>query len=79
APSPATVALGGAPARRNWRLQAVPARLALRDGAATAELRPVRPSGDPFELATATGYALLPADTDPQELGACEYRGYGAD
>jgi len=61
--------LGGARWRANARLQAVPVRLrAGADGRLQAELRPGSPSGDPFALLGADGYALLPANAQPDQL-----------
>ena len=54
--------VGGAPWRANSRLQAVPARLAPSPGGElVAELLPPSPSGDPFGLLLADGYALVPS------------------
>lgn len=64
------VRLGGALPRRNRRAQAVPARLATTpDGVAEAVLAQVRPSGDPFGLLDADGYAVIPAGAEPAEIG----------
>jgi molybdopterin molybdotransferase len=68
------VRLGGALPKRNRRAQAVPARLATgADGMAEAVLSPVRPSGDPFGLLDADGYAVIPAGADPAALGAVPF------
>jgi molybdopterin molybdotransferase len=70
--------LGGAPFKRNWRLQAIPARLALDEqGRATAELAKVRPSGDPFSLLDGGGYALVAEDADPTAVRLAPFQGYG--
>lgn len=64
------VHIGGALPRRNRRAQAVPARLATTsEGLAEAILAPVRPSGDPFGLLDADGYAVVPAGVEPGEAG----------
>jgi molybdopterin molybdotransferase len=64
------VKLGGTLPRRNRRAQAVPARLSTTaDGEALAVLAAVRPSGDPFGLLDADGYAVIPAGAEPAELG----------
>jgi molybdopterin molybdotransferase len=69
-----SVRLGGVLPRRNRRAQAVPARLATSPGGgAEAVLAPVRPSGDPFGLLDADGYAVLPAGVEPAELGAVPF------
>lgn len=58
--------LGGAPFRRNRRLQAAPAAIRAAAGSGLlAELAPPSPSGDPFGLLGSDGYALLPGDADP--------------
>ncbi len=57
--------LAGAPQRRNWRAQAVPARRGADGAPGSFEALPLGPSGDPFALAHADGYVLLPADREP--------------
>lgn len=61
----ASARIGGAPFRPNARVQAAPAVFAVRDGELWAELLPPSPSGDPFALSRAGGYALLPAGAEP--------------
>ena len=57
---------GGALPRANSREQAVPAQLGPDEhGALVARMLPVSPSGDPFALVPANGYALVPAGTAP--------------
>ncbi len=57
---------GGVLPRANAREQAVPALLAPdAHGALVAHMLPVSPSGDPFALAPANGYALVPPGTAP--------------
>ncbi|MGE3175306.1 MAG: gephyrin-like molybdotransferase Glp [Planctomycetota bacterium] len=51
--------------RSNARLQAVPARLELRAGAAVAVLGGAQPSGNPFSVLDASAYALLPPGAAP--------------
>ncbi|MGA1523333.1 MAG: molybdopterin molybdotransferase MoeA, partial [Planctomycetota bacterium] len=69
-----SVRLGGVLPRRNRRAQAVPARLATSPGGgAEAVIAPVRPSGDPFGLLDADGYAVLPAGVEPAELVAVPF------
>jgi molybdopterin molybdotransferase len=61
--------VGGAPFKPNRRLQAVPAALSLQqDGSVRADLTPPRPSGDPFGLLPADGYALIPPDAAPGSI-----------
>ena len=55
----------GAAFRPNWRLQAIPASMALAAGEVVAVLETARPSGDPFGLTAADGYVLVPAEADP--------------
>ena len=44
----------------------MPARLVGdADAGLTAELSPARPSGDPFSLVRANGYALIPEGQEP--------------
>lgn len=58
--------VAGQPFRKNWRLQAVPARLHTDSaGQLVAELGSSKPSGDPFGLVGQSAYALIPPDTDP--------------
>lgn len=69
----------GVPFRRNRRVQAVPARLrAGEDGVLEARLQEMRPSGDPFALAQADGYALIPSDSDPEEVRVAPLRVFAA-
>lgn len=57
---------GGTLPRANAREQAVPALLAPdAHGALVAHMLPVSPSGDPFALAPANGYVLVPPGTAP--------------
>lgn len=70
--------VGGAPFRKNWRLQAVPAALALGAGRAVLELQDSRPSGDPFSLLGGVGYALIPGDTAPGTEGDVEFVGFAS-
>lgn len=57
---------GGVLPRANAREQAVPALLAPdAQGALVAHMLPVSPSGDPFALAPANGYALVPPGSAP--------------
>jgi molybdopterin molybdotransferase len=75
----AQAALGGAPFRANSRLQATPARLRFgADAMALAELLPGSPSGDPFSLLAANGYALLPPDSRPGQLPRAVVVGYAS-
>lgn len=72
-----TLRLGGVAPRRNRRTQAVPARLTTDgDGQAVAELGAVRPSGDPFSLLGGDGYAIVPADVEPDSLRVVRYVDY---
>ena len=65
-PPQARAQLGGVPQRQNAREQAVPCSLQLLlDGRAQANALPPSPSGDPFGLLLADGYALLPAAEAP--------------
>lgn len=76
-PAPASsVRVAGAPAVRNARQQAIPARLVARDGCLEAELDVVRPSGDPFSLLGGRGYALIPAGADPATLTRVDFVPY---
>ncbi|MBX3463332.1 MAG: molybdopterin molybdotransferase MoeA [Planctomycetes bacterium] len=60
---------GGAPWRPNARLQAVPVRLAAgEDGTLRAVVAAPSPSGDPFGLIGADGYALVPAGQRPGDV-----------
>lgn len=76
ATSTASVRMAGAPAARNARQQAIPARLVAREGCLEAELDVVRPSGDPFSLLRGQGYALIPAGEDPVTLARVEFVPY---
>lgn len=59
----ATVPVGDTAWQRNGRLQALPARLLpAADGGLTAALVPPSPSGDPFGLAGADAYVLVPGN-----------------
>jgi molybdopterin molybdotransferase len=73
-PAMRRASLGGVRCRRDRRSQAIPARL-VDDGAgrAVAELTALRPSGDPFALVGAEGYGIVPADTEPAELGTIRF------
>lgn len=63
---PEVARAGGTLPRANAREQAVPALLAPgADGALVAHMLPVSPSGDPFALAPANGYVLVPPGTAP--------------
>lgn len=67
----ATAPAAGAPWRPNARLQAIPARLVPGpDGELLAALAPSSPSGDPFALAGADAYALVP----PQQPSVARLR-----
>src|SRR5690606_13004686 len=66
-PAPLGVRRAGVPSRRNRRAQIVPATLAVdADGVLAARLRALRPSGDPFGLVGAHGYAIVEAGADPE-------------
>lgn len=79
APPAAGARLAGAPQRPNPRLQAVPVALQLQaDGAAQLQALPSSPSGDPFGLLGADGYALLPAETAPQPGAVVVYVPFAA-
>jgi molybdopterin molybdotransferase len=62
--------LAGTAPRGNRRLQALPASLRVAaDGALEAVLEAARPSGDPFTLLRADGYALVPPGERPPQVG----------
>ncbi len=67
--------------RRNWRLQAVPARLHTDpDGRLIAVLGSGKPSGNPFGLVDFSAYALIPPDTDPDpelQVPVVSFAGHG--
>ncbi len=67
-----SVRVAGAPFRKNWRAQAIPAVVGEASDA-VAELQTVRPSGDPFGLAVADGFAIIPADTAPEDVDRVEF------
>ena len=70
------VALGDTTWKKNWRMQAVPARLVRGpDGALVAELAKPSPSGDPFSLLDGTCYALVPPETARDDVDAIELSG----
>lgn len=74
APPTARAQLAGAAQRPNAREQAVPAALRLSaDGRAEAAALAPSPSGDPFGLLGADGYALLAAGTPPQAGAAVPF------
>ena len=65
-PGALSARLTGAAFRRNWRTQAMPARLSTDlDGTLCAEIEAARPSGDPFGLLHGDGYAVVPAEAEP--------------
>jgi molybdopterin biosynthesis enzyme len=62
--------------KKNWRMQAVPARLvAGADGGLAAELARPSPSGDPFSLLLGSCYALVPSDTARDQVDSIELSG----
>lgn len=69
--------VAGVPVRRNRRAQAVPAKLRADGATLAAELSAVQPSGDPFSLLGADGYALIPADVEPPPGTPVVFRRYG--
>lgn len=70
---------GGAPVKANARTQAIPARVTTdAAGRLIAALAAVRPSGDPFGLLGADGYALVEAGVDPASLSVLAYVPYAA-
>lgn len=74
------VPLGDTTWKRNWREQAVPARLvpAGADGALVAELARPSPSGDPFSLLDGSCYALVPPETARDAVEAIDLAGGSA-
>ena len=71
--------LGDTTWKKNWRMQAVPARLvAGADGVLTAELARPSPSGDPFSLLFGDCYALVPPETARDEVDAVDLSGGAA-
>jgi len=73
-----SVRLGGSGFRRNWRAQAIPARL-VQDGAElVAELRAARPSGDPFGVCEGDGVVLIPGETEPGSVERAEFLAFDA-
>jgi molybdopterin molybdotransferase len=75
---PATRARLSGTFRPNARMQAAPAALRRRESELVAELLPPSPSGDPFGLLGADGYALLPEDSRPETLTHATVVGYAA-
>lgn len=62
--------IAGTPPRGNRRLQALPASLRVGDdGVLEAVLEAARPSGDPFTLVRADGFALVPPGDRPPAVG----------
>ncbi len=68
--------VGGAPFRRNQRLQAIPCRLMPQGGGLVAELSRAQPSGNPFCLLGSDGYALIPPGAEPGGLDRVTVLGY---
>ena len=63
---PLIARVAGQPFRRNWRTQAVPARLTTdEEGGLVAELGSAKPSGNPFGLLPGDVYALIPPNIEP--------------
>jgi molybdopterin molybdotransferase len=70
------VPLGDTTWKPNWRVQAVPARLATgSDGALVAELARPSPSGDPFSLLFGSCYALIPSEARRDDCSSIELAG----
>jgi len=70
------VPLGDTTWKKNWRLQAVPARLvAGADGRLCAELAKPSPSGDPFSLLRGSCYALIPPEQQRDDAVDVEVSG----
>lgn len=70
------VPLGETTWKKNWRMQAVPARLVRGpDGALVAELAKPSPSGDPFSLLDGACYALVPSETAREDVDSIELSG----
>jgi molybdopterin molybdotransferase len=70
------VPLGDTTWKKNWRLQAVPARL-VPDGAGrlVAQLAKPSPSGDPFSLLLGSCYALIPSEARREDCASVELAG----
>lgn len=70
------VPLGDTTWKKNWRLQAVPARL-VPDGAGrlVAQLAKPSPSGDPFSLLLGSCYALIPSEARREDCTSVELAG----
>ena len=64
-------------APRNRREQAIPAALRAVGATLAAELSAVQPSGDPFALLHADGYALIAADAEPATGSPVPFWPYG--
>ena len=65
--------LEGPGIKKNWRLQALPARLRLGPDGVVAEAVPQETSADLFSLADADALFLAPEDEAPQDGGAVEW------
>jgi len=69
--------LAGASFRSNWRAQAIPARLEVSsDAGLVARLTEFGPSGNPFGMLPADGYAVLPEKVD-KDLSRAPFWTYG--
>jgi len=72
----ARVTLGDTAWKKNWRMQAVPARLTRgADGLLAAELAKPSPSGDPFSLLSGSCYALVPPEARREDIDSIELSG----
>jgi molybdopterin molybdotransferase len=70
------VPLGDTTWKKNWRVQAVPARLVPdASGRLVAELAKPSPSGDPFSLLLGTCYALIPSETPREDCTSIDVAG----
>ena len=70
------VPLGETTWKKNWRLQAVPARLVPdATGNLVAELAKPSPSGDPFSLLHGSCYALIPSEAKREDCDSIELAG----
>lgn len=70
------VSLGDTTWKKNWRVQAVPARFVPdADGNLVAELAKPSPSGDPFSLLLGTCYALVPSEAKREDCTSIEVAG----
>ena len=70
------VPLGDTTWKKNWRVQAVPARLVPDgDGSLVAELAKPSPSGDPFSLLLGTCYAMIPSEMSRDGCTSIELAG----